>query len=218
MCIKEGREQDFWEGVNLVDDKSPSEEFKNLFIKMVAANPEKRYSIADVINSKWMKKTNKLFNNEDPKKFEYLGKKIYDKFEKLRSNIKSKKEKVVIIEKEKPDISKGKEIKPKQGVDDINKYNIIKIQGLVNPAKFLNKLVNFLKENNDRQILVNELKVIINDKGVQESNNSQIEYSIELYEDINKDEYFLKFDYINGSLSGFYNSIESIRQYFNLTK
>ena len=218
MCIKEGREQDFWEGVNLVDDKSPSEEFKNLFIKMVAANPEKRYSIADVINSKWMKKTNKLFNNEDPKKFEYLGKNIYDKFEKLRSNIKSKKEKVVIIEKEKPDISKGKEIKPKQGVDDINKYNIIKIQGLVNPAKFLNKLVNFLKENNDRQILVNELKVIINDKGVQESNNSQIEYSIELYEDINKDEYFLKFDYINGSLSGFYNSIESIRQYFNLIK
>ena len=89
---------------------------------------------------------------------------------------------------------------------------------MVNPAKFLNKLVNFLKENNDRQILVNELKVIINDKGVQESNNSQIEYSIELYEDINKDEYFLKFDYINGSLSGFYNSIESIRQYFNLTK
>ena len=71
-CIKEGREEDFWEGVNLVEEKSPSEEIKNLFINMVAANPEKRYSVGDIFNSKWMKDTNKLFNNEDPKKFEDL--------------------------------------------------------------------------------------------------------------------------------------------------
>jgi len=141
-CIKEGREEDFWEGVNLVEEKSPSEEIKNLFINMVAANPEKRYSVGDIFNSKWMKDTNKLFNNEDPKKFEDLENNIYNKFEKLRNKIKLKKGKEIIIEREKPDIRKPKEIMPKQGAADINKYNIIKIQGLINPTQLLNEIVN----------------------------------------------------------------------------
>ena len=217
-CIKEGREEDYWEGVNLIDEQSPNEEIKNLFINMVADNPEKRYSIGDIFNSKWMKDTNKLFNNEDPKKFENLEKNIYDKFEKLRNQIKSKKEKEIIIEIEKPDIRKPKEMKPKQGIADINKYNIIKFQRLVNPTHFLNEIVNFLKKNNDCQIYVDKLKIIIDDKGVQERNNLQIEYSIELYENINEDGYFLKFDYISGSLSEFYNSIEFIRQNFSFIK
>ena len=55
-------------------------------------------------------------------------------------------------------------------------------------------------------------------------NNDSIYISITLqednksFEDINKDEYFFFFFFFYGSLSGFYNIIEFIRQYFNLTK
>ena len=92
----------------------------------------------------------------------------------------------------------------------------IKIKGAFNPNDLMNDLADFFKKLNESSNIdysKDELKFIVTED--DENNNAEVQYSIELYENENadKDEYFLDFNYISGSLSGFYNRIESGRQY-----
>ena len=42
----------------------PSNEFKNLFIRMVAYNPQQRPTIDGILNDPWLQETNNLNNDE----------------------------------------------------------------------------------------------------------------------------------------------------------
>ena len=219
QCVKEGRDNDFWDKVNFVNDMNSSGQFKNLFIKMIAANPDERFSIKDVINHDWMKDTNKLFSGKSLKKLENLENDMNKNFKKIINKIKEKREKVINIKIEKSSESQfgfESQLNPKSGIADFNKHNIIKIKGAFNPNDLMNDLADFfkkLKESSNIDYSKDELKFIVTED--DENNNAEVQYSIELYENENadKDEYFLDFNYISGSLSGFYNRIESGRQY-----
>ena len=220
QSIKEGREEDFWKNVNFGKNKEPNEKFKKLFIKMVG-HPNNRYSIDDIINSEWMEETKKLFRDRGSKKFDKLEKNIYTKFQNITNKIKEIKEKAIIIEKLELDGSKEKfdtKMTPKNENADINKYNIIKIKilSLIKPSDIMNELYGFYKKNNRSASLDesnNELKFSVTEFRDAEKKNEKSKYSIELYKDINSDEYFLKFDYISGGLSDLYNGIEFVRQH-----
>ena len=215
QCVKEGRDNDFWDKVSFVNDMNSSGQFKNLFIKMIAPNPDERYSIKDVMNHDWMKDTNKL----SLKKLENLENDMNENFKKIINKIKEKREKVINIKIEKSSESQfgfESQLNPKSGIADFNKHNIIKIKGTFNPNDLMNDLADFfkkMKESSNIDYSKDELKFIVSED--DENNNSQVQYSIELYENENadKDEYFLDFNYISGSLSEFYNRIESGRQY-----
>ena len=83
QCVKEGRDNDFWDKVNFVNDMNSSGQFKNLFIKMIAPNPDERYSIKDVMNHDWMKDTNKLFSSKSLKKLEKFENDMNENFKKI---------------------------------------------------------------------------------------------------------------------------------------
>ena len=55
----------FWKQLTQV--KGVSEDFKKLYVKMVAKNPEERPSIDDILNDKWMKEIKDLKNDENKK-------------------------------------------------------------------------------------------------------------------------------------------------------
>ena len=76
-------------------------------------------------------------------------------------------------------------------------------------ADFFKKLNEYASFDYSKE----ELKFTVTEEGDGENNNANIQYSIELFKNINKDEYFLEFNYVSGSLSEFYNRIESGRQY-----
>ena len=78
----------------LITGKKPSDEedinlsvdFINLFSRMIAEKPEDRYSLKDVFDSDWMKKTTEMFNKKD-EEFKSLEKKVKNELEKKRDQI-----------------------------------------------------------------------------------------------------------------------------------
>ena len=69
--IKEKKYQDYWnildKAINKVGDLS--EEFKNLYLRLVAFNPNERPTIEEIYNHEWMKEIRDL-NEEEFKEYE----------------------------------------------------------------------------------------------------------------------------------------------------
>ena len=64
--IKKGNKgniEKFWSIIKAITDLDISKNFKNLFINMVLYNPQKRYSINQILNSKWMHGAQNLNRN-----------------------------------------------------------------------------------------------------------------------------------------------------------
>ena len=62
--IKEKNENNFWETLKEKHIEGFSPEFKDLFIKMVAFDPNERPSIKEILNHDWMKEVTILNENE----------------------------------------------------------------------------------------------------------------------------------------------------------
>ena len=140
-------------GVELKD------EFKKLFISMVAYEPKNRLSIEDISNSDWMKKLNDLKD----KQRNWLEKKLKEEFER-REIIVNERRKINIVSEETSSLL-HEEPGTKGGEDDIKIYfnnnliptfiedenlmdtfNIIKIKGNLNPVNFMNLLANKIND------------------------------------------------------------------------
>ena len=128
-----------------------SEELKNLYIKMVSFNPDERPSIEEILNDPWMKEINDL-NEEEYKKLE---KEVFQDFKEKEIKVLEKNENIEASSSS--DISLGDnrgiedeigdyfnlEINPKLCVrTGLGMNNYIKINGKINPSKFMNSLVS----------------------------------------------------------------------------
>jgi serine/threonine protein kinase len=64
--IKDDKKELYW--ANFIDINDLSEEFKDLYFKMVACAPKKRPSIEEIYNHEWMKEIRDL-NDEELEKY-----------------------------------------------------------------------------------------------------------------------------------------------------
>ena len=72
----------YWQQV-LKQNLNPSESFKNLFIRMVAHNPNDRPTINDILNDVWMQEINNL-NAED---MNILENQVQQELQNRRNNL-----------------------------------------------------------------------------------------------------------------------------------
>ncbi len=146
--IKEKNYPSFWKLVSK-NINEVKEEFKELYVKMIAYKPAERPSIEKILKDKWLEEINK----KSDKEIEDIEAEIYEDFLERESYLINKK--TTIINKE----NKNNEIKEdtKGGSEDENndfKYNLIpkkfregkyleyynEIIGDLNPVKFMNDL------------------------------------------------------------------------------
>ena len=215
----------FWDKIENKNNLKVNEDFKYLFSKLVSDNPNDRYSIEDIYNSKWMKEMTELFNTK-PKKLYDIETQVYNKFEKIKMIKKRMNKKVYLIKENNFKLDKcifKFENRPQKSNLNDEYNNIIQINLFIDPNDLMNELCKFLISKNPEisNIIQNKDKfeIIIsenNDNKSDENNKLNIKYSIRLYQNINNYyNYFLKINYINGNISSFYSRQELLREHIN---
>ena len=192
---------------------------------MVSSIPDNRISIQNIIMDDYFTETKAKLEKGASNDLEN---KIYNKLSEIRSQIEKIEEEIIVIETktgvaEKKDIKSfyEKEIEIEKGKPDCKKNNIIKIQFSFERHVFMNYLLSKKFEDNKNGFTFSVSKdkfaaIITKQKDeFDEVYEEEARYSIALYqnEDENRNnEYYLKFDYLNGSLIKFYDSIQNFRQ------
>ena len=225
----------FWETITQKDELS--NEFKNLFVKMVAYNPEERPRIEKILSDEpWLKELNTLIKN-NPEEYKKLEEEYINYMEKIENKIKAaqqietKTQKENKIEEEEKKKTKGIlfdkiekyfiDLKPKKIKDKRNYKYYLEIIGDINPNDFMNILVNEIKNNYGSKCLINtdseKLKFIttfINEDDSEEEddedNRKNCSMKIKIYNDgIN--EYLLCFEKNQGDSMIFYENFLKIK-------
>ena len=224
QMIKDRKFDDYWKNIKI----QANDKFKDLFMKMVSSIPDNRISIQNIIMDDYFTETKAKLEKGASNDLEN---KIYKILSGIRSQIEKIEEEIIVIETkigvaEKKDIKSfyNKEIEIEKGKPDCKKNNIIKIQFSFERHVFMNYLLSKKFEDNKNGFTFSVSKdkfaaIITKQKDefdeVYEENEEEARYSIALYqnEDENRNnEYYLKFDYLNGSLIKFYDSIQNFRQ------
>ncbi len=167
--IKGQNYNQFWSKLTQV--KNVSEDFKKLFVKMVAFLPEDRPSIDEILNSDWLKEIKEL--EKDEKKLNELELEMYEDFlerEGLIINLIQRR-----MEAEGTNNNEGNnrslgddeteyftdDLIPKKLKPGKNMNNYIEIKGCLNPVKFMNALANkLINKNENYQIEKSERKLM----------------------------------------------------------
>ena len=144
----------FWTAVkNNKTNKILSDEFKKLYVKMVAKNPNERPSIEDILNTEWMKESGKL----DEDKHKIIENDLREEFLSLRQNIEDDNNEEIEVEPRnvnnnnivKKSISDTQNyfdpyISPKKFEKNEFTNHIVKIKGYLNPVEFMDTLINLI--------------------------------------------------------------------------
>ena len=140
----------YWEKV-ISQIGEMSEDLKKLYIKMVCYNPDERPSIEEILNDPWMEEINNLNESE----YQKLEKEIYEDFKEREKKVIESNENISSSSNEdmSMDNNRGLEeddnkyfnldLSPKYNLKTgLNMNNYIKINGKINPTKFMNSLAN----------------------------------------------------------------------------
>ena len=235
--IKDKDYDNYWK---IIKRTELSDKFKDLYLKMVAYNPNSRPNAEEVLNHSWFNEIKEL-NLEQRNK---LKEEIRKEFTDLSIIVKEKNQQEMKAEDRIVEYPMYKtrcfddddkyfmdyNIRPKCIVTPMNVDNYIKIKGYLNPVKFMNflceKLVSKFKDDNC-YIKVERNKLEINiifeedeEEEEEEEKNENIEESndlsmqIKLYEE--KDEHLLRFILKKGNRKNFldkYNIISKLVEY-----
>jgi serine/threonine protein kinase len=178
-----------------------SEEVKKLYLKMVSFSPNERPSIEQILNDNWFNEIRNLNNDqlnalENEMREEFKKREIIVNKE-LRINAESNGDNSSYMdetraagddEKEYFDLS----LKPKYAQTGLNMNNYIKIKGELNPAKYMNSLVNKIVEKNPNCTIEESKKslkfnVIFEEEEEEEKEEEEKEKEKEGEEDISKE-------------------------------
>ena len=235
--IKDKDNDNYWK---IIKRTELSDKFKDLYLKMVAYNPNSRPNAEEVLNHSWFNEIKEL-NLEQRNK---LKEEIRKEFTDLSIIVKEKNQQEMKAEDRIVEYPMYKtrcfddddkyfidyNIRPKCIVTPMNVDNYIKIKGYLNPVKFMNflceKLVSKFKDDNC-YIKVERNKLEINiifeedeeeeeedekNENIEESNDLSMQ--IKLYEE--KDEHLLRFILKKGNRKNFldkYNIISKLVEY-----
>ena len=173
----------YWELVNKQIPQT-SQEFKNLYQKMINYDPNKRPLIQEIIDKDpWLDEIRKL-NNEELKDLEN---EIYNEFlNREKIVLKELSETMNANEKDESyEASRGigeieyfsNDLDLKYAKTGINMKNFVKIDGEIKPYKFMNTLVNKIKEKFECQVNIdaNKYKFTIEFINKEEENEEKEE-------------------------------------------
>ena len=159
----------FWNSIKSNVKNGVSEEFKKLYIKMISQDPKSRPSIDEILKDPWMKEINDL-KKENKEKYKDLKSQMREKFMELENELKEEKTKDnnegYQIEQNKDEdgtnqISKGDEeinehfnlnMTPKNYNKNEFANHCMKIKGFLQPAKFMNSLIDDINQDLDTKI------------------------------------------------------------------
>ena len=221
----------------LVTGKNPFEDQENhiplsqdlgmLFSRMISQTPNNRYSLKDIFESDWMKKTSEIFKNKN-KDFKNLEEKVKSVFEKKKEAFHQNQIKLnenIDIRLPIDNINYFINVREIEEVydTDIYNYNIIKIPIGVNQVDLMNLLIKRLesdKEHYDKVVSAQtkysvsfEIKKKLNDAQFK---RKRIKIEIELMKIYNKDEYFFRVNNARNNnifdLDDFYFNIYNIKK------
>ena len=201
--IKERKNNDFWKVV-IGEELNLSKDFKDLINNMIAYEPEKRYSINQIISHPWLEEINHLTDEEKTKLEDNVKEEIKEILkiksqnnevnssnqnclsnENIKTNSKNKSD-----NQEKKDIFNKKFELPKIDEKNLDMKYYFKINGKISPKTFMNllyyKLYDLKKNKGDdnRNIFLQESKTsfeidikfeIDNEEIIEEFENDGIE-------------------------------------------
>ena len=235
--IREGKYDKYWAEVKkeLPKISEFSEEFKNLYVSMVAYDPKKRPTIDEILKSPWLEEINKL-NEED---YHKLEEELIKEFLSLEKEMEEDNETLEIQKRDNNYGNKESGDECKQYFDlnltpkyiyqkGLNAKNYIIIKGYLHPAQFMNDLLNKIYEEFMEICIIEEekfkLKCNITFENKEEydydiDNEEEMEYMrkedciicLKLYESINGG-YELHFIRKKGDVEDYYNYFYRIKE------
>ena len=222
-----------------INDKI-SDEFKNLFIKMISREPANRPTAKDILNDIWLKpikemkpEQSKDLKDRIKKEFEKREIKIKDSvileikiMDQKSKNLDNQRLERLGIKKSGGNLNeenffKG-DIEPEKLPEGLDKEFCIKINGYINPKEFMNdlgdKMVEEFADNFHIKAAKNKLKFTLTFIDNEEKENEKIKgndvkMKIKLYESQNV--FILKMSKIYGEKMNFYEKFTGI---YNLVK
>ena len=208
-----------------------SEEFKDLYIKMVAYKPEDRPSIDKILNHTWMKNANNFYDSELFHELMMLDDKLKSDNEILESGLNTQYVDYNFRTRSFYDDTShyfNYEMVPKKiNINDLCANNYVLIKGYMRPAEFMNNFVGVISKN-DKNCFVEvskkklKFQLIFENETYENSvedneENDEDEIEIEdciilikLYED-EKGNHLISFTKKEGELKEYYNKFVLIK-------
>ena len=241
-CFKNANDDSYQSIKDNINEEKLSDEFKKLFVRMVAYEPKERPKINDILKDPWL---NEL-NEKSPEEYEKLETDYIDFMTELEEKIKTKNHMEIEAQNKgeggegevKPinkSISFNAEkkyfvnLKPKKIKDKRNyKYCII-IKGYINENDFMNSLVDEIDKTYKKKCHLNtsEEKLKFNITFIKEYDEDENDNNEEEEEDEDNsrecimkvklydsgmNEYLLGFEKIQGDLVEFYENFLKIKE------
>ena len=218
--IRKKKYEEYWK---LFGRELP-EDFKNLYLSMVAHNPKERPTFEEILNSAWLKDVSNLTEEEENKIKDELKEK-YDKFKSENEIFVEEKIDSEGLETrgggdDENDIFKDRSLKPKKitkGRLNINKS--IKINGNVDEIVFMNNLANKIIEKYKDNCYVEASKknlkfeVEFDNEGEEEKEeeNSESKMVVELFK-YEEGGYLLEFRRTGGNVTEYYKRFSELKE------
>ena len=215
-----------------------SQEFKELYIKMISYIPKDRPTIKEIFDSNWMKE----IKNMTKEQLEQLEIELKEEFIKRQPLVDAGLKAEVEVEKEsseEPEGNRGdngddnyfeQDLNVNYVESELNMYNYIKLKGKLTPYKYMGELINKIKKefvNYNFEIIDNKkakFNVIFIEEEIEEEEELEEEtdeeqfqnikgkktiIQVKLYQNYNE-EHLLRFVKKEGELENYLNKLKKI--------
>ena len=200
-----------------------SENFKDLYTKMIAYEPKNRPIIEEILAHPWFDEIKNLGKEEEKKEIEVKLKEIYDKIKKFNETIKYEDNIKAYVHRDLDDnnVFPNPELRAKKISNDIiNPNRYIIIDGYLDEREFMNNL--YYGIYNKRDDLADDLSIIASKKALklevtfeyeveeEDENQKKCNIDIELFK-YSENRYLLDFLRKSGNLSDYYKNFRKIK-------
>ena len=222
--IKNEKYKEYWEK-NFRSDEL-SDEFKQLFIRMVAYEPSKRPRIKDILKDSWLDEINNLLKN-NKEEYEKLEQEYIDYMKKIEDKVKKENEDSYEIKPENEENQKkldtrgfddkeqifDESMEPKKLKENKKLKYFLKIKGYINPVNFMSSLFYKIIESygeDEIYLKASETKLAL--KIIFENENEEEDVMwIKLYKS-EFSEHILSFNKTKGNIEIFYDNFLKIKE------
>ena len=200
-----------------------SENFKDLYTKMIAYEPKNRPTIEEILAHPWFDEIKNLGKEEEKKEIEVKLKEIYDKIKKFNETIKYEDNIKDYVHRDPDDnnVFPNPELRAKKISNDIiNPNRYIIIDGYLDEREFMNNL--YYGIYNKRDDLADDLSINASKKALklevtfeyeveeEDENQKKCNIDIELFK-YSENRYLLDFLRKSGNLSDYYKNFRKIK-------
>ena len=224
--IKDKKYEKYWE--KNFRSEELSDEFKHLFIRMVAYEPSERPRIKDILKDSWFEEINNLLKN-NKEEYEKLEQKYIQYMKKIEDKIHNQNEDIIEIKpKNEENQEKGaikgisfddkeqifdESMEPKKLKENKKLKYFLKIKGYINPVNFMSSLFYKIIQNYDKdEIYLEASKTKLAFQIIFENEDGEEGIMrIKLYES-EYNEYILSFNKTKGNIEIFYDNFLKIKE------